>query len=40
MTAKDVKASLERYRKVGATGNLLDPVKSIDITGDYEVTSR
>ena len=38
MTAADVKASLERYRKVGATGNLLDPVASIDITGDYEVT--
>ncbi|HEY8594724.1 MAG TPA: ABC transporter substrate-binding protein [Devosiaceae bacterium] len=38
MTARDVKASLERYRKVGATGNLLDPVASIDITGDYEVT--
>jgi peptide/nickel transport system substrate-binding protein len=40
MTAKDVKASLERYRKYGATGNLLTPVKSIDITGDYEVTFR
>ncbi|MCO5073154.1 MAG: ABC transporter substrate-binding protein [Rhizobiaceae bacterium] len=40
MTAKDVKASLERYRKVGATGNLLDPVESIDITGDYEVTFK
>ena len=40
MTADDVKASLERYRKVGATGNLLDPVASIDITGDYEVTLK
>ena len=38
MTAKDVKASLERYRKVGATGTMLEPVASIDITGDYEVT--
>jgi peptide/nickel transport system substrate-binding protein len=38
MTAKDVKASLERYRKVGATTNLLDAVDTIDITGDYEVT--
>ncbi len=38
MTAVDVKASLDRYREVGATGNLLDPVASIDITGDYEVT--
>ena len=40
MTAKDVKASLERYRRVGATGNLLDPVESIEITGDYEVTFK
>jgi peptide/nickel transport system substrate-binding protein len=40
MTAKDVKASLERYRKVGATGNLLEPVESIEITGDHEVTFR
>ncbi len=38
MTAVDVKASLDRYRKVGATRNLLDPVANIEITGDYEVT--
>ena len=38
MTARDVKASLERYRKVGATANLLAPVREIEITGDYEVT--
>jgi peptide/nickel transport system substrate-binding protein len=38
MTAADVKASLERYRKVGATGNLLDPVASIEVTGTHEVT--
>lgn len=38
MTARDVKASLERYREVGATANLLSPVKDIEITGDYEVT--
>jgi peptide/nickel transport system substrate-binding protein len=38
MTAKDVKSSLERYRKVGATGGLLNPVEAIEITGDYEVT--
>lgn len=38
MTARDVKASLERYRRVGATKNLLDPVADIAITGDYEVT--
>ena len=38
MKASDVKASLERYRKVGATGNLLEPVTNIEVTGDYEVT--
>ncbi|MCG6901917.1 MAG: ABC transporter substrate-binding protein [Rhodobacter sp.] len=38
MNAGDVKASLERYRVVGATKNLLAPVKDIEITGDYEVT--
>lgn len=38
MNAGDVKASLERYRLVGATKNLLDAVKDIEITGDYEVT--
>jgi len=38
MTARDVKASLERYRRVGATGGLLDPVATIEITGDHEVT--
>ncbi|MCA9872687.1 MAG: hypothetical protein KC441_03510, partial [Anaerolineales bacterium] len=38
MKASDVKASLERYRKVGATGNLLEPVTDIEVTGDYEVT--
>lgn len=38
MMASDVKASLERYRRVGATKNLLAPVKDIEITGDYEVT--
>src|SRR6056297_681587 len=38
MTSKDVKASLERYREVGASANLLAPVKDIEITGKYEVT--
>ncbi len=38
MNSADVKASLERYRIVGATKNLLAPVKDIEITGDYEVT--
>ena len=40
MTAKDVKASLERYRKHGATAGLLNPVTSIDITGPYEITLK
>lgn len=40
MTARDVKASLERYRTVGATKNLLAPVKDIEITDDYTVTFR
>lgn len=38
MNAADVKASLERYRLVGATKNLLAPVKDIEVTGDHEVT--
>jgi len=38
MTSEDVKASLERYRRVGATANKLDPVREIEITGPYEVT--
>src|SRR5690606_26370816 len=38
MRSEDVVASMERYRKVGATGNLLDPVEAIEATGDYEVT--
>ena len=38
MMASDVKASMERYRKVGATGTLLAPVADIEVTGDYEVT--
>lgn len=38
MTAKDVVASLERYRKVGATAQTMVPVDKIEATGDYEVT--
>jgi len=38
MTSVDVKASLERYREVGASAGLLTPVKDIEITGKYEVT--
>lgn len=40
MKAEDVKASLERYKKVGGTQTMLAPVESIDITGPYEVTLR
>lgn len=38
MKAEDVKASLERYKKVGGTQTMLAPVESIDVTGPYEVT--
>jgi len=38
MTAEDVKASFERYMRVGATENMLDPVERVEITGEYEVT--
>jgi peptide/nickel transport system substrate-binding protein len=38
MTAVDVKASLERFRRLGAAHGLLDKVKKIAITGKYEVT--
>jgi peptide/nickel transport system substrate-binding protein len=38
MTAEDVKASLERYRLHGASAGIMEPVDSIEITGDYEVT--
>ena len=37
MTSTDVKASLDRYLKVGATPNL-EPVEMVEATGDYEVT--
>jgi peptide/nickel transport system substrate-binding protein len=40
MTAKDVKASLERYRKHGATAGLLNPVTSIDIAGPHEIVLK
>lgn len=38
MDAGDVVASLERYREVGATGELLAQVATIEETGDNEVT--
>jgi peptide/nickel transport system substrate-binding protein len=37
MKATDVKASLDRYLKVGATTNL-EPIEKVEVTGDYEVT--
>lgn len=37
MKASDVKASMERYRKVGATGNLLNAVESFEIVDDYTI---
>jgi peptide/nickel transport system substrate-binding protein len=37
MKASDVKASMERYRKVGATGNLLNPVESFEVVDDYTI---
>lgn len=37
MKASDVKASMERYRKVGATANLLDPVDSFEVVNDHEI---
>lgn len=38
MTAEDVKASLERYVKLGATQTMLKPVDKIEITGPHEIT--
>lgn len=38
MTSEDVVASLERYRRVGATATKLNPVSAIEATGTYEVT--
>jgi peptide/nickel transport system substrate-binding protein len=37
MTSADVKASLDRYLRVGATPNL-EPVEKVEATGDHEVT--
>lgn len=38
MDAEDVKASMERYEQHGATGNMLDLMESIEVTGENEVT--
>jgi peptide/nickel transport system substrate-binding protein len=40
MAAEDVVASLERYRKVGASANLLNAITSIEASGKLEVTIR
>lgn len=40
MDAEDVKASMDRYKKYGATGNMLDLVESIEVTGPNEVTIK
>ncbi|MBP0438380.1 ABC transporter substrate-binding protein [Tianweitania sediminis] len=40
MTSADVKASLDRYKKVGATQTMLEPVTEIEATGPYEVTLK
>ncbi len=38
MTAEDVKASLDRYKRHGGTSTMLEPVETIEVTGDHEVT--
>ncbi len=38
MTSEDVVASLERYRKIGASAKLIEVVDTITATGPYEVT--
>ncbi|MEZ5593339.1 MAG: ABC transporter substrate-binding protein [Gammaproteobacteria bacterium] len=38
MQAEDVKASLERYAKVGASAKIMEPVAGIEATGPHEVT--
>ena len=40
MTGADAAASLERYRKVGASAALLGQVDSVSATGAYEVTVK
>jgi len=40
MGPQDVVASIERYRKVGASANLLDAVDTVQATGDSEVTIK
>jgi peptide/nickel transport system substrate-binding protein len=40
MTSKDVKASLERYKKVGGAALTLNAVKEIEATDKYKVTLR
>ena len=40
MQAEDVKASLERYAKVGASAKIMEPVAGIEATGPHEVTVK
>jgi peptide/nickel transport system substrate-binding protein len=40
MTANDVVASIERYRKIGASANLLAAIDSVAASGPHEVTIR
>lgn len=40
MTSADVVASLERYRKVGASASLLDAIDTIQAKGSYEVVVK
>src|SRR5207244_8007009 len=37
MTSADVVASIERYRKIGASANLLEPIESVQAKSPYEV---
>ncbi|MBI3707442.1 MAG: ABC transporter substrate-binding protein [Proteobacteria bacterium] len=40
MTSVDVVASLERYRKVGASLSLVDAIEAVEIKGPYEVAIK
>ncbi|HEV7912401.1 MAG TPA: ABC transporter substrate-binding protein [Albitalea sp.] len=40
MTSADVVASIERYRRIGASANLLEPVDSVQARSPYEVVIK
>lgn len=40
MSAEDVVASIERYRRIGASANLLAAIDSVTASGSHEVTIR